>query len=102
MVPTSSHRTWGQVVTVSWLHRPYPPVRFRAYSSCVIRVAAVIRDERKHQSMIGEVSENGAFPTTWNGRFGWRAARKSPIFTRTFGRSPTLAMSRPASALSIS
>jgi hypothetical protein len=68
----------------------------------VISVAVVIRDARKHQSTIGEVSENGAFPTTWNGRLGWRAVRKSPTLTLTFGRSPTFAMSRSASALSIS
>ena len=49
--------------------------------------------------MIGDVSENGVFPTTWNGRAGGRAPRKSPITIRTFGRSPTRAASRPASAL---
>ena len=44
--------------------------------------------------MIGEVSENGAFPTTWNARAGARAARKSPMTTRTFGRAPARALSR--------
>ena len=102
MVPRSSQRIRGHVLTVSWLQRPKPPVRFRAYSSWVISVATVSRGARRHQSMIGEVSENGAFPTTWKGRDGGRAARKSPSTTRTFGRAPTRACSRSARCSSIS
>ena len=52
--------------------------------------------------MIGEVSENGAFPTTWNGRDGGRAARKSPCTTGRSARAPTRAVSRPARCSSIS
>src|SRR6185369_6074969 len=81
----SRHEKDGQVSTVSLVHRPKSPVRLRAYSHWVSRVARRSVGASRHQRTTAAVNAYGMFPATAKLSGGGVAARKSSGRTRRRG-----------------